>query len=173
MGKLKRIYLLSKLKAGKREYFDEFYELTKGAVWYVVRKYVRQDFFAEDVMQDVYVSFLNNMQNVVGDPLPYLCGMAKNRALDSIKKDAKVDKNQLPEDLPFATADEYETDNVLLQTCKKRLSEEEYFILEHTVVFGYTRVAVAEMMDKPISTVNRKYNDILKKVKILAKEVYR
>lgn len=57
MKKLKLKLLLLKLKAGKKEYFDEFYRLTKGAVWYVITKYVPRRFFAEDVMQEAYISF--------------------------------------------------------------------------------------------------------------------
>ena len=56
MSRLKLKWLLSKLKAGKKEYFEEFYTLTKGAVWYVVRKYVMERFFAEDIVQDSYIS---------------------------------------------------------------------------------------------------------------------
>ncbi len=173
MNKLRLQYLLSKLKAGKKEYFDEFYRLTKGAVWYVVGKYLKDEFGAEDVMQDAYISFLNNLERVKDDPLPYLCGIAKNKALDVLKKDVRIDKSLQPEDLQLSVCDDYEFDAPLLQTCKKKLSKEEYFILEHTVILGYTRVAVAEMIDKPVSTVNRNYNKMLVKIKEIAKEVYR
>ena len=173
MKKLRLKILLSKLKAGKKEYFDEFYELTISAVWYVVKKIVPERFFAEDIVQETYVAFLNNLQSVNDDPLPYLCSIAKNRALDSIKKENRIDKSSPFEDLTLSTVDKYEVDFPLLEECKRKLDDEEYFILEHTVIFGYTRVAVAKMLNKPVPTVNRKYNRILKKVAILAKEVYK
>ena len=50
---------------------------------------------------------------------------------------------------------------------------EEFFILENTVIYGYTRVEVAAMLKKPVSTVNRQYNALLKKAKEMAKEAYR
>lgn len=173
MKNLRLKILLSKLKAGKKEYFDEFYNLTISAVWYVVKKIIPERFFAEDIVQESYIAFLNNLQNVNGDPLPYLCGIAKNRALDAIKKDSKIDKSSPFEDLTLAITDKYEVDFPLLEACKSKLDDEEYFILENTVIFGYTRVAVAKMLNKPVPTVNRKYNQILKKVSILAKEVYK
>ena len=173
MEKLRLKILLSKLKAGKKEYFDEFYELTISAVWYVVKKIVPERFFAEDIVQETYVAFLNNLQSVKGDPLPYLCSIAKNRALDSIKKENKIDKSSPFEELTLSTVDKYEVDFPLLEACKSKLDDEEYFILEHTVIFGYTRVAVAKMLNKPVPSVNRKYNRILKRVAILAKEVYK
>lgn len=172
MNKLKLKHLLSGLKAGKKEYFEEFYRLTKGAVWYSVLRYVKSRHHAEDVLQDTYIAFLNHLDSVWGDPLPYLCTIAKNKALDSIKKDAKLDKAPLPEDMPAET-DENSFDTPLLDLCRKRLTEEDFYILENTVLFGYTRVDVAKALGKPVSTVNRRYNEILKKIKKFATEIYR
>ncbi len=172
MNKLKLRHLLSGLKAGKKEYFEEFYRLTKGAVWYSVLRYVKSRHHAEDVLQDTYIAFLNHLDSVRGDPLPYLCTIAKNKALDSIKKDAKLDKSPLPEDMPAET-DENSFDTPLLDLCRKRLTEEDFYILENTVLFGYTRVDVAKALGKPVSTVNRRYNEILKKIKKFATEIYR
>lgn len=171
MNNLRVKILLHKLKAGKTEYFDEFYRLTKGAVWYVVHKYVYDRFDAEDVMQDAYVSFLTNLGAVSGNPVPYLCTVAKNKALDKIKKDSKIDKSSPFEELRLGAEDNY-SDGTLIEECRKKLDEEEFFIIEQTVIIGYNRVEVAKMLNKPVSTVNRKYNQILKKIKIIAKGVY-
>ncbi len=172
MNKLRLKHLLSGLKAGKKEYFEEFYRLTKGAVWYSVLRYVKSRHHAEDVLQDTYIAFLDHLDAVRGDPLPYLCTIAKNKALDSIKKDAKLDKAPLSEDMPAET-DENSFDTPLLDLCRKRLTEEDFYILENTVLFGYTRVDVAKALGKPVSTVNRRYNEILKKIKKFATEIYR
>lgn len=172
MNKLRLKRLLLKLKAGKKEYFNEFYSLSKGAVWYVVTKYITERFFAEDIMQEAYIAFLNNVHSVNDDPLPYLCRIAANKALDAIKKDRKIDRSLPSDELIVGVSDNYACDNPLLNLCKKRLDDEEYYILENTVVFGYTRVEVAKALNKPVSTVNRRYNKILEKVKKLAKEVY-
>ena len=105
--------------------------------------------------------------------MPYLCSIAKNKALDSIKKESGINKSVTPEDLQFAVSDNYATEAPLLETCRKNFSEEEFFILENTVIYGYTRVEVAAMLKKPVSTVNRQYNALLKKAKEMAKEAYR
>ena len=165
--------LLEKLKSGKREYFDEFYGLTKMSVYYLVKKYLFDDFAVEDVMQEAYISFLYSLDKVIGNPLPYLIQIAKNKALDHLRKDSKTDKSVQAEDLNIGKADEYESEFPLLHECRKRLDEEEFFILENTVIFGYTRVDVAKMLDKPVSTVNRKYNAILSKIKKFHKEAYK
>ena len=45
----KRIsFLIRQLKAGKKEFFDEFYETTRPAVFYIIRKYTADFALAED-----------------------------------------------------------------------------------------------------------------------------
>ena len=157
--------LFEQLKAGKKEYFSRFYTLTKRSVYFTVRKYSRDEFFIEDVMQDAYISFLNNM--------PYLITITKNKALDAVRKDSKTDKSVEIEDLPISKTDEYSTDFPLLDKCRSVLDDEEYFILENIAIIGYTQTEVAKMLGKPISTVNYEYKTILKKLRKINKEAYR
>lgn len=173
MRHLRLKILLEKLKSGKKEYFDEFYGLTKASVYYLVKKYFSNEADAEDVMQDAYIAFLYSLDRVHGNPLPYLLQTAKNKALDYIRKDSKTDKSVNADDLSPSKTDVYESEFVLLNECRRRLTEEEFFILENTVIFGYTRVDVAKMLGKPVSTVNRKYNQILKKTKNYLREAYK
>ena len=41
-----------------------------------------------------------------------------------------------------------------------------------TAVYGYRRVEVAKKLNRPVTTVNRKYNVILKKIEKYYDEVY-
>lgn len=157
--------LFAKLKEGKKEYFGEFYALTKRAVYFTARKYSRDEFFIEDVMQDAYISLLDKSHSIDGDPLPYLITITKNKALDAIKKDSKTDKSVEIENLPVSREDEYSTDFPLLEKCRKTLDKEEFFILENVAIFGYTQTEVAKMLNKPVTTVNYQYKTILKKLK--------
>ena len=96
MGELRLKTLIEKLKKGRREYFDEFYELTKQSVYFTVRSLSTDKFFIEDVMQDAYNSFLTNLGAVSGNPVPYLCTVAKNKALDKIKKERRLLDSAFP-----------------------------------------------------------------------------
>ena len=162
-----------KLKEGKKEYFSEFYNLTKSSVYFTARKYSRDEYFIEDVMQEAYISFLNNIARVEGNPLPYLITATKNKALDAIKKDKNTDKSVEIEDLPISKCDDYSTDFPLLDKCKSVLTDEEFFILENIVLIGYTQTEVAKTLNKPVSTINYTYNTILKKLSKIKKEAYR
>lgn len=160
--------LLEKLKNGQREYFEEFYNLTKSAVYYTARVYFADDFSVEDVMQDAYYSFLTNIHKVSGNPLPYLLQTVKNKALDVIKKDKRLDKTIEIES--FNISEEEKEKFPFLSVLKEKLDDEEFFILERTVIMGYKRVEVAKMMNKPVSTVNRKYNSVINKIKKIYRE---
>ena len=172
MSKHRLRVLLSELKAGKKEYFDEFYSLTKGAVWHAVRKIVCRRFDAEDVVQEAYLSFLTNIAAVQEDPLQYLVQTAKNKALDHVKRERRTDKSVEIESVREQSFDEFPSHGSLLGVCKRVLNEEEFYILEQAVVFGYTRVEIARATGKPVSTVNRKYNEVLKKLKKIGREAY-
>lgn len=168
--------LIGKLKRGKQEYFDEFYELTKGAVYYKIKSYGSVDSAAaEDIMQETYVSFLKHIDSADenGNPLAYLLTIAGNKTIDELRKNGRFDKEIDPEELNIKTTEVYSHDMPLVETCRKKLSPEDFGLLELTVIYGYKRTEVAKMLDKPISTVNRRYNDLLKKIKIFYGEAYK
>ena len=66
----------------------------------------------------------------------------------------------------------YSHDSPLMELCKKRLTENEYFLLEKVVILGYKQKEVAAMLGEPISTVNHRYKTLVKKIKLLYKEAY-
>ncbi|MGN1227085.1 MAG: RNA polymerase sigma factor [Christensenellales bacterium] len=186
MKKQKLMKLTNELKQGKSECFDEFYDLTKVSVYYTIKKIVKDSNILEDIMQDTYVKFINSLQKIDANynPFSYLLMIARNTALDECKKNNKVECLDFTEEsesvalnlekaiTPLSCEMETKFDAPLLNYCKDKLSDEEYKILELTVIYGYKRVEVAEMLNIPKSTLNWQYNNILKKIKNFYKEVY-
>lgn len=165
--------IVSHLKKGKDRYFDEFYDLTKRAVYYTVYKILRDEGDASDVMQEVYVSFLNHLDEIDADKnaYSYLIASAKNKALNVLRqkkrllaldetRDIADVRQEIPDDMP------------LLARAKKILSQKEWELLEFCVVYGYKRVEVAKMLNSPVSTINWQYNNVLKKLSKFYKEAY-
>lgn len=94
--------LIGKLKRGKQEYFDEFYELTKGAVYYKIKSYGSVDSAAaEDIMQETYVSFLKHIDSADenGNPLAYLLTKTLNERVNKAADDAVFKMNQQAQSL--------------------------------------------------------------------------
>ena len=151
--------LVKRLKKGKTRYFDEFYDLTKKAVYFTVFK--------------ILVSFLNRLDDIDenGNAYAYLVASAKNKALNALRQKKRL--LALDETRDFADLkQEIPDDMPLLKHAKKILSEKEWELLELCVVFGYKRVEAAKLLGAPVSTVNWQYNNILKKLGKSFKEVY-
>lgn len=164
---------VKRLKKGKNRYFDEFYDLTKIAVYFTVFKILGNDDEACDVMQEVYVSFLNRLDEIDEErnAYSYLIATAKNKALNALRqkkrllaldetRDIADERQEIPDDMP------------LLAHAKKILTEKEWELLELCVIYGYKRVEAAKLLDAPVSTVNWQYNNILKKLGKHCKETY-
>ena len=163
--------LVEKLKSGNNEYFNKFYELTKGPVFYTIKKIVGSADIASDVMQDTYVSFINALGNIDENKnaYSYLITTAKNKAINEYKKVSRIEYIDFLENLPYETTD---MDAPLLNYCKQHLTKEEFELLEDVVVYGYKQIEIAKKLKKPISTFNWQYNQLLKKINKFCKEVY-
>lgn len=168
-------YLVKKLKNGEQKYFKEFYDRTKTGVFYLVKKTLgNHSLHAEDVMQEVYVTFLNKLP-VIDDNKnykAYLLSIAKSKSLDEIKKHLRIDKSVEIADLPFSVTDNELSDFPLMEYCKTKLTEEEFRLLELSVVYGFKQVEIAKMTKTSISTVNWRYNKLLLKIRKFYEEVY-
>ncbi len=168
-------FLIKKLKNGESSYFNEFYSGTKAAVWYIITRFMRDRNAAEDVMQEVYVSFLNSLYRVDENknPMSYLLTTARNKTLDEFKKRTKEELTESPEE--HGGSQDFSSplvDFPLLNLCKEKLTKDEYEILELTMVMGYKRVEAAKMLGKPVSTLYRTYKAVVQKAKKLYKEAY-
>lgn len=157
---------IKQLKKGKTEYFDEIYDLTRASVYYVIRGILKDSYLVEDAMQETYVAFLNSIAKIDDEqnPLSYLLQIAKNKALDEARRKTRAAGANI-DDVEIATSDVTVSDLPLLEHARQNLSDDEFRILELTTIYGYRRVEVAKMLGEPISTINWKYNKIIKKVK--------
>ena len=164
-------YLVDKLKQGKIKYFDQFYDATKNGVYFTIKSIVKDYSLAEDIMQDVYESFLQKIEDVDENKnvYAYLITTAKNKALNEVKRGERFSPLDYHENIECP---EVESFSPLLDFAKQHLDDYEWKILKLTVVDGYRRVEVAKIIDRPIATVNWQYNNILKKLERMYKEVY-
>ena len=129
--------LVKRLKKGKTRYFDEFYDLTKKAVYFTVFKILGTAAESNDVMQDVYVSFLNRLDDIDenGNAYAYLVASAKNKALNALRQKKRL--LALDETRDFADLkQEIPDDMPLLKHAKKILSEKEWELLDYAWFSG-------------------------------------
>lgn len=164
---------LKKLRTGNPKYFDEFYELTKSAVFFTIIKILKNDDDTADAMQEVYVSFMSRLEDIdeENNAYAYLLTSARNKALNMLRQKNRTTPLEREDQLTDGN-DEPWTEMPLLSRAKKILTEKEWQLLELCVVYGYKRVEAAKMLNCPISTINWQYNNVLKKLGKIYKEVY-
>ena len=162
--------IVKKLKKGKQEYFSQFYDLTKKSVYYSILSIVGRKEDAEDLMQDTYVVFINGLENITENKngYYYLLQIAKNKAINHYNK---AKRECLTEDFSH-----YESGQQLdvyrdLDYLRSKLSEEEWYYIEHCVILGFKQKEIAQMLSLPTSTVGYKYNKVIEKSRKIYEEV--
>ena len=62
MGRVKQI--IKEMKDNDYRSFDEFYSMTSKLVYYVISDIIKNKQTIEDLMQDTYLKFIQNINNV-------------------------------------------------------------------------------------------------------------
>lgn len=166
--KNKRLY--HKIQSGNEEQihkvFNEIYVTYSKLVFFVISKYVHQFQDIEDLTNDVFLSFFNQIQQIdlTNNIKSYLTTSAKNKALNFIKKQNIVEFSESI----FLIPDKNNNNNsyyLLLKEMEECLSKEEIeIILKHSVE-GMKFKSIAEELKKPTNSVITAYHRAIKKFK--------
>lgn len=166
--------LVTNLKAGRMEYFDEFYQLTYRGVYSISLQLLKSKEEAENILQDTYLKFLEKLNDI--DPnqsvLAYLMQTAKNLSLNTLEKYKKiqrdVDMTKIEDD------SQGNNDDYVLKKMRQVLDEEENQIVIMHCLYDMTHKEISSALNKPIGTITWKYNNAIKKVReALEKDGYR
>ena len=76
--------LLEQFKSGDLTSFDEFYNSTKKNVYFAIYLIVKDEMTTEDLMQETYVDFLDNIKKIPSNSNieGFLVTSAKNKAIN-------------------------------------------------------------------------------------------
>ncbi len=144
--------------------FDRFYDLTKKKVFFAVIAIVRDEDAASDIMQETYMSFLNNIDKVEPalNVIAYLTTIARHLAINQYNKDKRIVwSDELVQSIP--SAEEANDDDIfwLLDV----LPQDQREIVVMHVINDMTFREIAGIMKKPLGTVLWLYQKALKKMK--------
>ena len=138
-------------------------------VYFVALQYVKNDADAEDITQEVFLTFFNKIVgNTLTKPIKniksYLCTLAKNNALDLIKNKAY---QSLEYDNEInGNEDCYEFfDESFVNIWHKALDNYEQEIVIQKIIFEYSFKDIAKALNMNINTVKTKYTRALKKLR--------
>ncbi len=159
---------LKKISQGDEASFEKLYVETKGGVYAFLYSYFSNGADCEDAMQTTYLKIKQNVsQYQVGtNGLAWILQVAKNTALNELRKKANLEKRQ-SDFLPSEQnkIESVETKECLTAIMKKILDGEEQRIVILKVVWGYRHKEIAKIMNCPIGTVTSKYKRATEKLK--------
>ena len=168
--------LVSRLKSGDIQVFDEIYELTYRKVYFKIIPILKDVSLAEDIMQDTYLKLLQTISNYQKrNFIGYLLTIAKNLALNELKRRKRVVHLDTIDD--DYSAFRYQS---LIETSaeNKKLfdrvlgildSEERNIVLLHDVE-NLKHKEISVIIEKPLGTVTWLYSRAIKKIRRIVKE---
>lgn len=166
---------LSRAALGDRAAFGTVYRLASGHLFGVILRIQSDRTLAEDILQDTFVNVwraAGSFDSARAQPLTWLTSIARNRAIDSLRR-AQTDPRTVSHLSPDASGDD-ETDLLdslatdgpgpleLLQQasearsldrCIERLSSEQQQALALAFYQGQSHAEVAEHLSQPLGTV--------------------
>ncbi|MCE2916200.1 MAG: sigma-70 family RNA polymerase sigma factor [Rubrivivax sp.] len=167
--------LLARSGMGDRAAFARLYELSSGHLFAVVLRIQRDRTLAEDLLQEVYIAVwkaAGNFDAARSQPLTWLTHIARNRAIDSLRR-AQTQPQLQTSHLGSAESDDEGdvTDRVAadgpgpldlldracdareLETCMERLSPPQRQSVALAFFDGLSHAEVAEHLREPLGTV--------------------
>ena len=163
MGRVKQI--IKELKGNDYRSFDEFYSMTSKLVYYVIAEIIKNKQTIEDLMQDTYLKFIQNINSVNPNQNPnaYLAQIAKNLALNEYKKSKRVvvDETHFTNLKDPANKEDSGIDLGIINY----LEGEEKEIVTLKLIGELKFREIAAMLNKPLGTVQWIYNNAIKKLR--------
>jgi RNA polymerase sigma-70 factor, ECF subfamily len=154
--------LIVRIAAGDEAAFAALYRLTAARLNGVVSRILPADAAAE-ALQDAYVRVWRRAADfdpAKGSALAWMAAIARNRALDEVRRPRPVSLEDMPEGFeaqadaidPLAAREMSEGLRALLD-CLEGLDKEKRDILMLAYYRGASREALAERFGKPVSTI--------------------
>lgn len=160
--------LLAGIARGDNAALEELYAKTSRGVYSFLYSYLKNRERTEDALQTVYLKVKLNADSYRPgtNGRAWLLQIAKNQALNDVKANRRVEYTDIPE-----ASVSPPTCGVVTDTMNRVLSEEERYIVNLHVLWGYKHREIAEQLGCPTGTVTSKYKRSISKLKEALKEV--
>jgi len=157
------VWLLASVTKGDQAAFERLYVATRAKLYGVVLRILRRADLAEEVMQDAYLKIWRSAGDFdprVASPMTWMVAIARNRAIDLLRKKAETSIEEEPGGLevagetPDPLARREITDELKrLLACLGSLDEERRRIVLLAYYNGWSREQLAAKFDKPVNTI--------------------
>jgi RNA polymerase sigma-70 factor, ECF subfamily len=155
--------LLSRIAGRDAAAFSTLYKQTSAKLYGIVARILTRGDVAADVLQEAYVRIwekAGDFDPVKGSPLAWMATIARNRALDEVRRVRPISLEDQPEGFepaaedidPLATRERSEGLAALVD-CLKALDEEKRAVVLLAYYRGSSREALAKRFGRPVPTI--------------------
>jgi RNA polymerase sigma-70 factor (ECF subfamily) len=155
--------LLARVAARDRDAFAAVYRVTSTKLWGVILRILPRRDVAEDVLQDVYVRIwecAGSFDPAKASPITWMVSIARNRAIDEIRRRQPVSIEETPEALDMAASgvDPLESAQQSqelrrLTECLEGLEPERREMVLLAYYSGLSRDELAQRYSTPVNTI--------------------
>ena len=152
---------------GQQEDIAKVYVEYKNLMYFVIASYINNQDDCDDILSEAFLKAVKNAKEIqTPDKLkPYLCAIAKNEALNYLKKIKAIPASDVIEQM----YGEEDRTNELLNLIEPLLINKETIVVYYRVGFSYTWQELEEETGIPESTARRIYHQAKEK---LSKELF-
>jgi len=157
------VWLLGAVARGDEAAFERLYEATRAKLYGVLLRILGKPALAEEVMVETYLKIwktADQFDPATASPITWLVAIARNRAIDIVRKrgDASIDEepevSQAAPDAPAPLARREMTAELKrLLSCLGRLDPEKQRIVLLAYYSGWSRDQLANKLDIPVNTI--------------------
>jgi RNA polymerase sigma-70 factor (ECF subfamily) len=148
---------------GDQAAFERLYAATRAKLYGVVLRILRRTDLADEVIQEAYLKIWNNAGSFdakLATPITWMVAIARNRALDVVRRKTEVSIEDEPEAMetageePNPLARQEMTDDLRrLLGCLGQLEEDRRRLVLLAYYSGWSREQLAAKFDAPANTI--------------------
>ena len=139
------------------EIYHEYYKL----IYFVAGQYLSDDYEIENVSNDVFLNFFNNLYKIKLKNIKYyLTVSTKNLCINILKN-----RKDTVRDFDFEKVKSNDKNTLIYRLLKENLNEEEYEIVMEHVVYGKSLKELSKIMKCNNNTLKSKYLRAINKLK--------
>src|ERR1700761_3269763 len=157
------VWLLAALAKGGQAAFERLYSATRAKLYGVLLRILGTPELADDVMQETYLKvwkMAGRFDPTIASPITWMVAIARNRAIDIVRKRADVSVEDSPEAMsvaaeappPLARREMTEELRRLL-ACLGKLDPEKQRIVLLAYYSGWSREQLSAKLDIPVNTI--------------------
>jgi RNA polymerase sigma-70 factor, ECF subfamily len=155
--------LMAEVARGDRIAFAALYRATSSKLYGIILRILKRQDLADETLQDVYIKIwqaAGDYDHSKGSPVTWMATIARNRAIDEVRRMAPISLDDAPETLEFASKEpdafsqlQSKQDLQRLLACMDQLEPDRREMVRAAYFDGASREQLAAKYGSPVATI--------------------